>query len=119
MPSLNWSGAMATEPASASAPAFIDIRLAEDHPTAAGHFPGNPIVPGALLLDVVLLAIAGDAAVPSCTVRTVKFLRPVRPGDRLRIEWEKKSDGVHFRCVLSETGDIATTGIIRLGDRPG
>ncbi|HVA15608.1 MAG TPA: hypothetical protein VNF99_20345 [Stellaceae bacterium] len=100
-------------------PESVDLRFAEDHPTAAGHFPGNPIMPGAVLLDTVLLAIAGDAAAPSCTVRTVKFLRPIRPGDRVRIEWERKGDETHFRCVLPETSDIAMTGIIRLGDMPG
>lgn len=96
----------------------IELRLAADHPTAAGHFPGNPIIPGALLLDIVLLAIAGKAAVPSCAARTVKFTRPVRPGDRLRIEWERKSDGSHFRCVLPETGDIAMTGTFRFDNEP-
>ena len=30
-------------------------------PTAAGHFPSNPIIPGALLLDEVVAAIAGAA----------------------------------------------------------
>ena len=94
------------------------MRFTADHPTAAGHFPGNPIMPGALLLDAVLLAIAGSAAAPSCTVRMVKFLRPVRPGDAMRIEWEQKSDGAHFRCLLSATGDIAMTGVIRLGHNP-
>jgi 3-hydroxymyristoyl/3-hydroxydecanoyl-(acyl carrier protein) dehydratase len=34
------------------------LSFAPDHPTAAGHFPGNPILPGALLLDEVVLAIA-------------------------------------------------------------
>jgi 3-hydroxyacyl-[acyl-carrier-protein] dehydratase len=99
-------------------PDSSDMRFAADHPTAAGHFPGNPIVPGALLLDAVLLAIAGRAGGPSCTVRMVKFLRLVRPGDAMRIEWEHKSDGAHFRCVLPATGEIAMTGIIRLGNNP-
>jgi 3-hydroxymyristoyl/3-hydroxydecanoyl-(acyl carrier protein) dehydratase len=108
---------MATEPENAWAEGS-DTRLAKDHPAAAGHFPGNPIMPGALLLDMVLLAIAGSAAAPSCIVKMVKFMRPIRPGDRLRIEWQRQSDGMHFRCVLPETGDIAITGIIRLGGEP-
>ena len=95
------------------------MRFAEDHPTVAGHFPGNPIVPGALLLDAVFLAVAGDSAAPSCAIRTVKFLWPVRPGDRIRIECERKGEEVHFSCVLLATGNIAVTGIFRLGDQPG
>jgi 3-hydroxyacyl-[acyl-carrier-protein] dehydratase len=98
-------------------PRSVEIHFAEDHPTAAGHFPGNPIIPGAMLLDAVLLAIAGEAGAPCCAIRTVKFLRPVRPGDRMRIEWELKGGETHFRYVLPETGDIAVTGVIRFGDK--
>ena len=53
-----------------------------DHPALAGHFPGNPIVPGVVLLEEVFLAAAavlGDielAGFPS-----VKFLSPLRPGE--------------------------------------
>ena len=97
----------------------IEIRFAEDHPTAAGHFPGNPILPGALLLDAVLLAVSGEAGASFCQVRTVKFLQPVRPGDRLRIEWEPKGHEIDFSCSLPASGEVAVTGILRLGDQPG
>ena len=97
-------------------PQPIEIRFAEDHPTAAGHFPGNPIIPGALLLDAVLLAVIGDAVAPRCTIRTVKFLRPVRPGDRMWIGWERRGEEMHFSCVLPATGDIAMTGTLLLND---
>lgn len=94
-----------------------EIGFAEDHPTAAGHFPGNPVIPGALLLDAVLRAVAGAAPAPSCAIRTAKFLRPVRPGDRLRIEWQWRGNDAQFRCALP-TGDVAVTGVLRLGDSP-
>jgi 3-hydroxyacyl-[acyl-carrier-protein] dehydratase len=94
----------------------VEIRFAEDHPTAEGHFPGNPILPGALLVDAVLLAVSDERGAPSCKVRTVKFLRPVRPGDDLRIEWEVKDGETHFSCVLPASGEIAVSGILRLGD---
>jgi 3-hydroxyacyl-[acyl-carrier-protein] dehydratase len=96
----------------------VEICFATDHPTAAGHFPGNPIIPGAVLLDTVLLAIADAASAAPCAISTVKFLRLVRPGDRIRIEWEPKGAETHFRCVLSATGDIAVRGTLRLRDIP-
>jgi len=39
----------------------LKVCFSADHPVAAGHFPGNPIIPGAMLLDEVLQAIR-DAA---------------------------------------------------------
>jgi 3-hydroxymyristoyl/3-hydroxydecanoyl-(acyl carrier protein) dehydratase len=99
-------------------PDFLEMRFAENHPTAAGHFPGNPIIPGALLLDAVFHAIAGDIPPQSSAIRAAKFLLPVRPGDRIRIEWERKRDETHFRCVLAPSGDIAMTGMLRLDDKP-
>src|SRR5262249_26671347 len=65
-----------------------------NHPTSAGHFPGNPIIPGAVLLDEVLRAVAHQykSATDCCVIRQVKFLRPVRPGDRLVIRWAAKKE---------------------------
>jgi 3-hydroxymyristoyl/3-hydroxydecanoyl-(acyl carrier protein) dehydratase len=33
------------------------LRLPADHPSVEGHFPGNPIFPGAVLLDEILHAL--------------------------------------------------------------
>jgi 3-hydroxymyristoyl/3-hydroxydecanoyl-(acyl carrier protein) dehydratase len=94
-------------------------RFDRDHPTAAGHFPGNPIIPGALLLDTVLDAIAGGTGpASSCEFRAVKFLRPIRPGDRIRIEWHEEHGEMRFQCVLLPAGEIALTGALRLDGIP-
>jgi 3-hydroxymyristoyl/3-hydroxydecanoyl-(acyl carrier protein) dehydratase len=94
-----------------------EISFALDHPTAEGHFPGNPIIPGALLLDSVLRAVLGgiDAARPY-QIRVVKFLRPVRPGDRIRIDWRGELGETHFRCTLVKTEELALTGTLRWSD---
>ena len=95
----------------------IETRFDVDDPTAAGHFPGNPIIPGALLLDAVLLALAGEGgAIGAAQVRSVKFLRPVRPGDRLLIRWEPRPNGeLRFEGLLRDPERIALTGVVRLG----
>lgn len=93
-----------------------DIVFAADHPTAAGHFPGNPILPGALLLDTVVQAITSGTGAPHLTIQSAKFLRPVRPGDRLHIAWESKGADTRFSCTLAASGEIAISGVLRLGD---
>jgi len=88
-----------------------------DHPAAAGHFPGNPVIPGALLLDEILCAIAESRQLTtdSCQIRSAKFLSPVRPGDRVLVRWRAVGGGaVEFECLLSGTGRLAATGTLRL-----
>ena len=64
-----------------------------DEPAANGHFPGNPIIPGAVLLREVVRVLSGDAGTMCCEILSVRFLRPVRPGDRLTIVWEERTAG--------------------------
>jgi 3-hydroxymyristoyl/3-hydroxydecanoyl-(acyl carrier protein) dehydratase len=94
-----------------------ETRFNLDHPTAAGHFPGNPIIPGALLLDEVLLAIAdGEGRTAgACIIRSAKFLHPVRPGDRLVIRWEgNAAGGTRFECLLLDPERLALSGSVEL-----
>ena len=60
-----------------------------------GHFPGNPVVPGVILCEImaqtccVLMGNAGDASelTPYYTgLNIVKFKHPVVPGDTVRME---------------------------------
>jgi 3-hydroxyacyl-[acyl-carrier-protein] dehydratase len=59
------------------------LAIPAEHPCYAGHFPGDPLVPGALLVQWVAEKISdvlhGHTPV---TLRSMKFLAPVRPGYR-------------------------------------
>ncbi len=86
----------------------VEISFPVDHPAAAGHFPGNPIVPGALLLDRALRAIGLTAPVE---IRHAKFLRPVRPGDKVILHWKSTPNGgVDFECRLNDEDGPALIG---------
>ena len=60
-------------------------RVPADHPAFAGHFPGQPILPGVVLLDrALLMAQAHDARHEGCwQVSQAKFLSPCGPDDEL------------------------------------
>jgi 3-hydroxyacyl-[acyl-carrier-protein] dehydratase len=87
----------------------VRLSFAKDHPTGPGHFPGNPMIPGALLLDAVIAAIAGESRDAPMRIRSAKFLRSVRPGEDLDINWRTLPDGsIKFECRLDEA--LAVTG---------
>jgi 3-hydroxymyristoyl/3-hydroxydecanoyl-(acyl carrier protein) dehydratase len=82
----------------------LTLQFAADHPTGDGHFPGNPIIPGALLLAEVLRCIeqAEGARFSSCNVKAAKFLHPARPGDCVEIEYGRSAAGtIEFQCAVA------------------
>ena len=66
-----------------------------DHPSFSGHFPGKPIVPGVVLLDVAINAIADtcDVVLDICEISSVKFLSPANPGDELTFQYVASVNG--------------------------
>lgn len=75
-------------PRSALESLFAEIQIPRDHPSFPGHFPGRPIVPGAVLLDEALYRIeaALDLDLTRWQIDAVKFLGTVGPGDALVLE---------------------------------
>jgi len=61
---------------------FIAIlQLREDHPLYQGHFPGQPVVPGVCMMQIVkeLAAMATTKALALQTADTMKFLQQIDP----------------------------------------
>ena len=86
-----------------------------DHPARDGHFPGNPVIPGAVLLDAVVhrIAAAYKQRAASGEFRGVKFLLPLRPGDSIDIRWKVTNEQeVRFECL--QAGRKALSGSLRL-----
>ncbi|MBI5430980.1 MAG: hypothetical protein HY938_11075 [Nitrosomonadales bacterium] len=88
------------------------LQFAADHPCGAGHFPGNPIIPGALLLDEVLAKIAAQSGGEDgiWQVKSAKFPQPVRPGDTVRIDYAQTPAG-EFRFDCTVSGNRVLSGV--------
>jgi len=73
------------------------IRTPLEHPSYVGHFPGRPIVPGVLLLELVAQAIGRGAPT---LIDGVKFHRALSPGESFELSIDESAERVRFRCLL-------------------
>ena len=89
----------------------------------AGHFPGNPIVPGVILTEALAQAagIAAAAGYPDTArplfllsaIRSLKFLQAVRPGEQIDLHAEKVAATetlLQFKVRASVDGATAAEG---------
>ena len=90
--------------------ATLERDFPPDHAAAQGHFPGNPIIPGALLLSEALRAIETSLGKSLCPyqIRSAKFIRPVRPGERVSIDFSSRDEKrISFSCRVGATPVLA------------
>ena len=82
---------------------FEAIRLIRaDHPSLPGHFPGAPLVPGVVILDEVIAALAEWQRNSQLSgIRLVKFLAPLQPEQAFTISLSLRNHHgmeVNFCC---------------------
>ncbi|WP_428423141.1 3-hydroxyacyl-ACP dehydratase FabZ family protein [Methylibium sp.] len=87
--------------------------IAADHPAFAGHFPGRPLLPGALLLAEVMEALRTSPPLSARigerpTIAHAKFLAPIGPGDELGITVHDEAHGLRFE--VRRGGVLAASG---------
>lgn len=92
---------------------ILSLTVPPDHPAFAGHFPGQPLLPGVVLLSMALEAVLAAPALaarlgPAPALGAAKFLAPVRPGDTLALHLHDEPAGIRFELRLGER--IAASG---------
>jgi 3-hydroxymyristoyl/3-hydroxydecanoyl-(acyl carrier protein) dehydratase len=92
-------------------PVFTDWRTAGDGSVSCrtqvpagpncveGHFPGAPIIPGAVLLGWVWAAARGHGWNIRPAAVSTRFLHPVLPGDRLTFCFRIRGDNLSVNLL--------------------
>lgn len=86
--------------------------IASAHPALPGHFPGNPIVPGVVLLDRIAAAIENSGE-RLARIGVVKFLTPLKPDEHATLAIARDGTRVSFRIdrdgtpILRGEGELA------------
>lgn len=93
---------------------LVHRTIAVDHPAFAGHFPGDPLLPGVCLLTEVIEALAAEPALARWVsapleVAQAKFLAPVRPGQAIALTLKPQPGGLQFE-VHRDDGVLAANG---------
>lgn len=84
------------------APATIPhtFRIRADHPCLDGHFPGNPVVPGVVVLDQVAQLLQQRHGLRLTGLAQVKFASPLLPEQDATLELDLVPPRLRFRVLL-------------------
>lgn len=79
----------------------MKFRIPDDHPCLPGHFTGQPIVPGVVVLDRVQSAIETRTGEPfgPCRFPQVKFVHPLLPGEEAEVVLDGAAPRWRFRVM--------------------
>ncbi|HEY8049228.1 MAG TPA: hypothetical protein VIE63_08650 [Ramlibacter sp.] len=90
-----------------SAPEFdfhFEFVVQPSHPSLPGHFAGNPIVPGVVVLDSAIDALDRAMGLRVSRLHRVKFASALRPGETAVGRWEGRAGRASFRITTQRDG---------------
>ncbi|GAA0440131.1 3-hydroxyacyl-[acyl-carrier-protein] dehydratase FabZ [Acrocarpospora corrugata] len=94
-----------------------------------GHFPTEAVLPGVVMIEAMaqlaglVFALSGASRISYLAgVRSMRFRRPVVPGDQLALTAERTGGGAgfaEFRVSARVDGQVAAEGILTIVDPAG
>jgi len=82
------------------------------HPALPGHFPGRPLVPGVLLLEVLATTLETRVGGHIACIKEVKFLHPLQPDETA--EWHVEVDGRQVGFEVTRAAEQIARGRVEL-----
>lgn len=89
-------------------------RLPKDHPAFAGHFPGQPLAPGVVVLDQVIQALRERLGVDVCVTRipVAKFNQALLPDTAFHVSFNDLANDKATFKVCGDNGEQFASGQI-------
>jgi len=93
----------------------FDFIVSSSHPSIPGHFPGNPIVPGAVIIENVIQAFSRlDDFKKVVSISTVKFIKPIEVNQKVDVNFLSIStELISFECVSNNV--VLVLGRFKVG----
>ena len=82
------------------------LRIGPEHPALAGHFPGNPVVPGVVLLERVAAALRAWRGERVEQI-DAKFVQPLLPDEGAVIELQAEAARIRFTVTRADGVPLA------------
>ena len=72
------------------------FRVPAEHPCLPGHFPGEPLVPGVVMLEAVAEALRAWRGERLARIAEAKFVAPLRPGEDAEVRLSEVAGRLRF-----------------------
>ncbi len=92
---------------------FANFDMPADHPSLKGHFPGNPVIPGVVIMEKVLRTISQAKPSDSYKIAMAKFLQPLIPPATLTVHISETAEN-KFNFKATSKTQIIASGIIEI-----
>ena len=87
------------------------LRIDAEHPALPGHFPGQPLVPGVILLEQVALALRAWRGQRLGRVLEAKFVAPLLPDEAARLRLTETGES-RIRFEIRRDGMVLARGLV-------